>query len=365
MGAADVTRLAALHFLLSAETGAFLDDVPNLLRRLPTASEFEEERSNERVRGAVQWPRTFIERVASGTPTLLISRPSQRAYQTPENQLLAFLLTEIVRLGKQSGWMTAVISGPADTIRDRVNAAIRWSQSRMLAAVEPRLPTPRSLARVRTGRHRHRFRHALHAWAAHQRLVEHLDRQALRAVIEREGLVTRTDSTLFELLCLFNVIDALEMIGWAVKPLGLIEGGIRFAAYRSIEALELWYQRSPAALTAGSIQRQTLIEHKIAHAALRPDIVLRHHRHDSSTQWLLIEAKMGRSKGIADYARAALFDLLAYRTAFAARLTAQTSPFGLGVAWGSDLVPANAPIMLASPDRIDVAIVQFLTHASP
>src|SRR4051812_30800106 len=68
MDRTDVSRLARLHFLLSAATGKFLEEVPSLLRRLPTASQFEEERSNERVRGAVQWPRTVIERSASGMP---------------------------------------------------------------------------------------------------------------------------------------------------------------------------------------------------------------------------------------------------------------------------------------------------------
>lgn len=364
MNTADVARLARLHFLLSTEVGVFLDAVPALLRRLPTTSQFEEERSMERVRGAVQWPRTIQQRAASGMPTLVISRPSERAYHTPENELLVFLLAQIMRLGKETGWLASSADGPASVLRSRVAAATRWSQSRMLAEVDPRAPTPRSVARIRSGRHRRRFQPVLDAWTAYERLVSHLDRDALRAVIERQGLVTRSDSTLFELLCLFNLIDALKETDWAVKPLGLVEGGIQFDAVRPGERLGIWYQRSPEDLLAGSVHRQVLAAHAVEGSVLRPDLVLRHRDAASDeARWLVVEVKMGYSSAPADYARRSLFDLLAYRSAFAPVLGQQRSPYGLGVAWGKDLEPAANEVMLTTPEHLGKAVELFVARA--
>jgi hypothetical protein len=74
----------------------------------------------------------------------------------------------------------------------------------------------------------------------------------------------------------------------------------------------------------------------------------------------LIEAKMGRSRDLAGSARAALFDLLAYRSAFAAVLDGQAGPYGLGVAWGAGLDPDDGDVMLTSPDRLSTALDRFL-----
>lgn len=362
MDTADVARLARLHFLLSDEAGAFLAAVPDLLRRLPTTSQLEEERSVERVRGVVQWPRTFQQRAASGLTTLIVSRPSERAYDTPETELLVFLLAEIARLGEETGWLTSAAKGSGALLRSRVTEATRLARSRMLAGVVARPPTARSIARIRGGRHRRRFQPVLDAWTTHQRLVAHMDRDALRTVIEREGLVTRTDSVLFELLCLFTLIDALQQADWEVTPLGLIDGGVQFAAARGGEHLGIWYQRSPSDLLSGSVHRRVLDAHHVGRSTLRPDLVLRHRPGaDDEDRWLVVEVKMGHAAAPDDYARRSLFDLLAYRAAFAPVLDGQPSPYGLGVAWGADLEPALNEVMLTTPDHLSTAVELFVT----
>jgi hypothetical protein len=48
-----------------------------------------------------------------------------------------------------------------------------------------------------------------------------------------------------------------------------------------------------------------------------------------------------------------MLDLLAYRRAYAPALDAQTEPYGLGYAWGSELVPASeAEVTLCTPDTL-------------
>jgi hypothetical protein len=71
----------------------------------------------------------------------------------------------------------------------------------------------------------------------------------------------------------------------------------------------------------------------------------------------MIEVKGGYKRGVADYARAALLDLLAYRRAFAATLANQAGTYGIGYAWGSSLEPAaNAEVMLCTPDTLSTVL---------
>src|SRR4051794_39982412 len=88
----DVAMLGRVHFLLSDEVRQLLDDVPRLLRRLATTTANLEERSAERIRGAIRWPETLVERYATGVRNMYVTAPARRAYQTSENELLVFVL---------------------------------------------------------------------------------------------------------------------------------------------------------------------------------------------------------------------------------------------------------------------------------
>jgi hypothetical protein len=88
----------------------------------------------------------------------------------------------------------------------------------------------------------------------------------------------------------------------------------------------------------------------------RPDLVIRRSADHTEDRWLVIEVKGGERK-VEQSARAAAFDLLAYRTAFETALSGVEGPFALGIAWGSGLEPAaDEPIMLCTPDTIPDAL---------
>jgi hypothetical protein len=84
------------------------------------------------------------------------------------------------------------------------------------------------------------------------------------------------------------------------------------------------------------------------------------HDHHGAESWLLIEAKGGERR-VDQSARAATFDLLAYRAAFARALGNQAAPFGLGIAFGAELDPSStSDMMLCTPDMIVPALERFL-----
>jgi hypothetical protein len=359
MDEADLLALSRVHFVLSPEVRDLLDEVPSLLRRLPTTSVHGEEESAERIRGAIHWPLTVSRRVSGASHNVYVTRPAHRAFDTPENQLLVFLLKAISTLGQRTGWASSQSESSGRLVSSRTALADRWLASRMLQSIPWRPPTPRSISRIVMGRHRRRFQLALDAYSVYQRLIEHLSPDAIRETIEQRGLATRADDTLFEVLVLFRLIDALRTQGWNVPHLGVFRGHLHVAATRTSERLELWYQTAPLDLRKGSEYTSTLAKHDFSNPLdLRPDFTLRL-RKGSGVKWLMVEAKMGERRTVDSSARQALVDLLAYQQAFSLGIAESEAPTGLGVAWGAELVPVLGRQMLATPDRLVDAIQLF------
>jgi hypothetical protein len=352
----EVLRLGRVHFLLSDEVRAVLEDMPRLARSLATTTALEEEWSSERIRGSIQWSKTFGARSATGIPNLYVTAPARRAYQTPENELLVFVLDAIDELARKTGWHRLETERVGRTVAIRFGQVQRWRQLRALLEVERRPPNPRSLARIRSGRHRRRYGSVLGAYACHRRLVGHLDRSAVREVVESRAIVARADPVLFELLCLFQVLDALVLLGWRMSRWGFVQPAAPFIAQRGPDRVHVWYQHAPRELR-DSHSRYYRIQrtHSLGPSEVRPDIVLRISKGGLIT-WLVVEAKLGLTRGVEDSARAALFDLLGYRRAFEKTLTKQEAPYGLGVAWGEELTPERDEILLCSPDCIGQAL---------
>jgi hypothetical protein len=359
----ELQTLGRLQFLISDEVGALLEQLPFLLRRLATTTAHEEEWSADRIRGAIQWGRTIGLRQATGIPHLYVTSPARRAYQTPENELLVLLLDAVLLVGMGTGWHRSTSESLGKLVSSRVAEAERWLQTRALLEVERRPMTPMKLARIRSGRHRRRYDAVLRAYERYRVLAERLDRTSIRAAVETHGLVSRDDPTLFELVCTFRVIDCLRELGWDLTRLGLFAGSLRLRGEKDGSRLELTYQTTPATLRRGSVYSSILHRHAVAPGPLRPDLVVRH-EHGGAERWLLIEVKGGERDG-AESARAATQDLLGYRTAFSPALSTQTSPYGLGIAWGAELTPDPASeIVLCTPDTLIMALKQLLDPTS-
>ncbi len=240
-----------------------------------------------------------------------------------------------------------------------MSEAERWLQTRALLEVERRPITPTKLARIRSGRHRRRYQAVLDAYDRYRLLAERVDRTTIRSAVENYGLASRDNATLFELICTFRTIRALRDLGWRLDRLGIFAGSLHLHGQRGPSRLELTYQATPPRLSRGSTYRATQTAHSIQPGSLRPDLVIRRYG-DTEEKWLLIEAKGGERR-IEHSARAALFDLLAYRTAFAPVLEKQSGPYGLGVAFGAELMSSgSAEIMLCTPDGLPSALERFL-----
>lgn len=359
LGASDLRRLAAAHFLASAEVDAFLASLPDLVRRLSTTSAVTEESRPDRVRGPVLWPVTVGRRAATGVQHLYVTAPPQRAFQTPENQMVAFLLATIGRLADEVPWGQENQGATATAIRRKARTADYWANARPLVTLTGTEPDARTRMRIRGSRKAHHYRFAVETYELYRELISPGSVGALQRVIESRGLATRSDGVLFELLTLFRTLDVLVDLGWRVPRLRLMRNGFRTVARRGNRTLELSYQRVPSSLRLGSTYTAALGRHGLLDTSgLRPDLVLRLRGHDSS--WLLIESKTGLSRTVGESIRAALVDLLAYESAFSNVLEKVKDPIGLGIAWGADLNPVHGRIMLCTIDRLRVGLQLFL-----
>lgn len=355
MRRSEVWALGRLHFLLSGEVNSLLDRLPWLVRRLSTTTTSEEEVSSERVRGPIEWGRTLGLRYSSGIANVYVTAPARRAFETPENQLLVFLLEQIVSLGRATGWCGDDGPGVGSRVSEQVARAERWLGSRMLAGLDRCAPTGRDLARVRSGRAARRYAAVLTAYDAYRGFVEQADRDAIRHAVEQVALAVCSDDTLFELQCTFKTLEGLRQLGWTLQPFGLFQGHLILVATRGDERITLSYQTTPDEFRRASIYRRIQEAHAIPVGSMRPDLVLRR-QGPNVDQWLLVEIKRGL-RPVEELARRAAADLLAYRSAFSGALSAQKLPYGLGVAWGSAVEPCESNgVLLATPDTLVSAL---------
>jgi len=359
MPAGQLRFLARLQFILSEAVGRLLEEMPFLVRRLTTTTINELEVSAERVRGAIRWGETFAQRAAGAPSHAFVTAPTRRAFDTPENLVLVFALRAIAEFGQRTGWASPEGSGPAQEIHDRVAEATRWRQARALTGIDAAPPAPVTVARVRGSRVRRRYQSALDVIDLYARYIARLDRQALRAAVEHHGLVASQDSVLLELECAFDTVRTLRELGWAAPADALLRPPLIFHGTRRGAVLELFYQAASAGLAKGSRYGIVQREHALRPSALRPDLVIRL-RDGHRTRWLLIEVKGGPKRGVADSARAALLDLLAYRRAFDPVLRDQPGVYGLGYAWGAQLdASTTSEVALCSPDTLPDALARI------
>lgn len=357
MSAAEVRYLAQLDFILSEPVRELLEQMPSLIRRLTPTTASETEVSSQRIRGSIRWSETYAQRAATGAPNLFVTTPTRRAFNTPENQVLAFALFSIAEFGKRTGWHRGASTGPARDIHDRVAEATRWLQARQFVGVPKSPPTPTTMSRVRTGRARLRYRKALEVVELYQRYIARLDRDAIRDAVEHRALIASRDSVLLELHCAFDTINTLRRLGWEAPPTGMLWPPVIFRGHRDGTILEVRYQSTPSALSTGSPYRAVQFAHGFPNTGnLRPDLVIKT-TNDGTTRWLLIEVKGGYKRTVADSARAAALDLFGYRRAFAPVLDQQDEAYGLGYVWGEGLRPSlDSDVTLCTPDTLREAL---------
>jgi hypothetical protein len=272
--------------------------------------------------------------------------------------MLAFLLSEVPRLATKVGWLERR-GRTAEVIRKRSSDSKRWQSHRMISELTARRLSDRDLLRVRQGRRRH-YQSVVEAYALYKRMLSAVDQSFICYVVEHRAIVVAGEAQLFELVVLFSVLDTLARDGWQHSPLQLIEGKLQLAARRADSRLRLFFQTLPDELSAVSEYVAGQQRHGLRPSRLRPDITIEVSS-PRGCSWLLVEVKGGPKRSAEASVRESLSDLLAYGRDYAAALSTQDVPYGLGVAWGGDLSPDfSGPVGLCTQDNVAEAIRHLL-----
>lgn len=162
--------LCAAYFLSDTrrnlDVAVFLiQTVPMLLRRLHRTTQHQRVEYTGQIRGRVDWPATYKARYCDDyNPALYVCRQPERRDDTPENQLLKYMLLSIKRLvadvpdvlleaecwsskaAGEPGWLAA----RTKILEHRLRAAL--THIRLREVEPPPVITPRHLLRARTSK---------------------------------------------------------------------------------------------------------------------------------------------------------------------------------------------------------------------
>ncbi len=164
IAAREVERLVGLAGATSAEAEQLLDAFPHTVRSLATSMQTQAERCVGEVRGPVLWSETISARAASfGNPDVYICATPSRAYDIEENQVLVWALRRIREASDAALADHSVAIEDRRLRRARRNGvdAGRFAEHPSLAHVTRRLPGPRAIRKIRTGKKKRAYEPAL------------------------------------------------------------------------------------------------------------------------------------------------------------------------------------------------------------
>lgn len=222
----ETDRLVGLAVAACDEADRLLDAFPRTIRSLATSMHTHAERCVGEIRGPVLWSETISARAASfGNPDVFICSTPSRAYDVEENQVLVWALVRVHEAGEAAQADTT--AAPDDTQvrrawRNGVDAG-RFAEHPSLAHVTRRLPGPRALKKIRTGKKRKAYEPAL---AVLDRLAEPVNADDARALCD--------DRTRAQLELLLQIVHALEartdnrLPEFRVEHGGLYSGPLQF-----------------------------------------------------------------------------------------------------------------------------------------
>lgn len=96
----ELNILKSVYFIMSPQVEKLINILPQLLRNLSHSTSKEKTEYHGIVRGRIDWNDTLKTRYSKGfnDPSLFVCTPSSKVYDLEENQLLKFLLNEIIFL---------------------------------------------------------------------------------------------------------------------------------------------------------------------------------------------------------------------------------------------------------------------------
>lgn len=311
----DLDRVVAIHTCLSPPVKKFVAGLRTGMRR-PMTSSMRPIEVTQAVRGPIDWGATVRHRaMAGGDRTQFAARPARRVFDTPENQALAWLLTQVE---KQLRRARAEDAADFDEEELSWNRELRQQRAELQRArrypwlhdVQVRRPTNATLQRLRAARTSFYASAIPDAISTLSRLTEDPTEAQLTELLCQRYFRPNENWRLFEVAVALRLARAFAAQSpgkrWARLLVGA--GGAPYARYSLLDGDEvrLHYQTWPAS-AGGSLHAAARKHHQLKAGPSRPDLVVE--RTGSNPDMAVLELKASRSGG---YLGSGLSQLLGY-----------------------------------------------------
>jgi hypothetical protein len=336
----EVGYLSTVHFLLSDEIRELIEIVPRILRRLSHSTQKEVIVNKACVKGKIDWNLTIKERCAQGyDQTIFVCRPPSRIYNLPENQLLKFVLTQVKRLIEETANLPKVEEKSirleelrTEDEKEKWSDRISWLRYHVNNALKnvhlrevdlPKQVNERMIRRAQTARNKD-YETVEDSYSLHRHVIQKMDEETLRELIEKRILQPMEKDTLYELFVLFEVMGSLG------KPeqINLIRPGAREIGTFKIgdETVHVYFQKVKG-LFEESRYKQIFEDYELDVASRRPDITL---YLDRKRKFIIIEVKRTKNR---DYIVESVYKVLGYLADFTKYFEKEQKPKGVLVVW--------------------------------
>lgn len=308
----DLTRVLAVHIMLSHPVRMLLQALPHGTRR-PIAASHRPRVASRAITSGIDWAATTRHRATSSplNPEWII-RPARRQFDVPENRALAWLLAELQRrvaAARQSpmtsGTWNQEIVAQASSLKH--HRGLAWLEN--IPATWPGDEVYGRLQADRLGFYRSRVAPA--ARFLRQILTAPTNQEIAAAICDRYFEPSQ-DWKLFEISILLRICKALDATGQRVDELSLLDTGrSSFASYRlqNGNIVKIWYQRWPPSSGASELL-DAVNYYRIGDAGYsRPDIIVEILRDGVSRRLIVLELK---ASGSASYLATGFAQLLSY-----------------------------------------------------
>ncbi|MBM7804217.1 hypothetical protein JOD57_000054 [Geodermatophilus bullaregiensis] len=349
----DMTRLTALHLLLSDETISLVTAVERLLPALPSVARMERQELQGAVVGQVDWAATVQRRYAAWDPTLFVCARPERRYDT--------MLARAVREALQhlEAACRAASLRPTGTLGRVAWERLVWAgetlRHRKLRDVRTVSLSERDLEAVRS---RTLGRPVADFIRLYRDLFHDRSQETIAELVSRRVLAPRETSTLLELLAGFGLAEALERRGFTrLPPERLLGARTPIARLRSADReARIYWQTSLWSIGATARSSGRLAEvvraARLPHRDLRPDLLV---DIESTTDRRIFIGEVKYTERSPSRAESrGILDALAYlKDADEYYVDKSWRPHAFVVAWGSEARPAADLVSVTDLKRVD------------
>lgn len=358
----DLTRVLAVHALLSAPVRDFLHALPNGIRR-PVVASTRPRVAGRTVTSGIDWSATVRQRATSSpVDPVWVTRPAKRVFDVPENRALAWLLDALRLRADATGLRSKkATSAWAVEIQQSSLLVSRLAKTSWLEGVAKEWPGDDVYARLRSDRLGFYQTKVAPASRYMRRILYSPSPQDVADAICDRYFEPTQDWKLFELAVLLRIVAALDASADRIGGLALAAGSrSRFARYRlpGNRTVSLYYQGWPSS-SGPSELLDAVVHYGLGDSGYsRPDITIEIADRGVPTQVVLLELKASSSTSYLASGMAQLLSYLRERP-----LLTDVDPSGWLVAPGIMTPPRDAAgrsLWAVSADDVAAAVVALV-----